>query len=597
MRWIKRIVIGFFALIGVFVVAAVALLITLGPRVLAPAVRPVPAVAVLELDLTKPLAEARPSGPFGDLLAGERLTLRQIEESLERAGRDERIKGLVARLGAEGPGIATAQELRDAIAAFRQRGKFAVVFAESYGDTGVGSSAYYLAAAFEEIWLQPSGEVGLTGVVAETPFLKGTLDKLGVVPRFDKREEYKTAVNELTDTAYSPAFRESMESILGSLYGQLVKGVADGRGVSAEAVKQIIDRGPFLANEALQAKLVDRLGYRDEAEDAAKRRAGEGAQLATMRDYFRATRDDRAPGRVIALVTGTGPIVSGDGQFNGPFGAPVIGSDSIAKALDDAARARDVVAILFRIDSPGGDYVASDTIWRAVSRAKAAGKPVIVSMGDVAASGGYFIAAPATKIVAEPATLTGSIGVFGGKFVVKELFVKLGLTTDSVQFGANAAMWSPARDFTEHGWRRLEASLDAVYGDFTSKVAQGRGLDASRIPALAKGRVFTGEEAQKTGLVDALGGWTTALVVARQAAGLGAEEPVELRQYPRPGQELRRLLDQLFSDEGGTEARLVARLGAKLAGRVPALRPLLAELPALAASGDAYLLMPPLEVR
>lgn len=596
MRWIRRIVVGFFAIVGGAVVVTMALVIALGSRALAPSARPVPSVAVLELDLAQPLAEAQPSSPFGGLFAGERLTLRQIEEGLERAGRDERVKGLAVRLGGGGLSFPTSQELRDAISAFRQRGKFALAFAESYGDTGTGSSAYYLATASEEIWLQPSGEVGLTGVVAETPFIKGALDKLGVVARFDKREEYKNAVDQMTDTAYSAAFRESMQSILGSLYGQLVKGVADGRGMSIEAVKGMIDRGPFLANEALEVKLVDRLGYRDEAAEAAKKRAGEGAELMLLRDYFRSTRGDSGAGRAIALVAGSGPIVSGDGQLDGPFGAAAIGADAIAKALDEAAKSRDVVAILFRIDSPGGDYVASDTIWRAVSRAKAAGKPVIVSMGDVAASGGYFVAAPATKIVAEPATLTGSIGVFGGKFVVKELFGKLGLTTDSVQFGANAAMWSSERDFTEQGWSRLEASLDAVYRDFTTKVVQGRGLEAGRIPAIAKGRVFTGEEAREAGLVDALGGWPAALALARQAAGLGPEEPVELRPYPRPGRELRRLLDRLLSDDGAAETRLIERLGARLAGRVPALRPLLAELPALVGAGDAYLLMPPLEV-
>jgi len=597
MRWIRRIVVGFFAIVGASVVVMIALVIALGSRALAPSTRPVPAIAVLELDLAQPLAESRPSSPFGELFAGERLTLRQIEEGLERAGRDERVKGLAVRLGGGGLSFPTSQELRDAISAFRKRGKFALAFAASYGDTGSGSSSYYLATAAEEIWLQPSGEVGLTGVVAETPFVRGALDKLGVAAHFDKREEYKNAVDQITDTAYSAAFRESMESMLGSLYGQLVKGVADGRGMSIEAVKGIIDRGPFLAKEALEAKLVDRLGYRDEAAEAAKKRAGEGAQLMLLRDYFRSTRSDGGAGRVIALVAGSGPIISGDSELDGPFGAAAIGADTIAKALDEAAKSRDVAAILFRIDSPGGDYVASDTIWRAVSRAKAAGKPVIVSMGDVAASGGYFIAAPATKIVAEPATLTGSIGVFGGKFVVKELFGRLGITVDSVQFGTNAAMWSSDRDFTEAGWRRLEASLDAVYRDFTAKVVQGRGLEADRIPKIAKGRVFTGEEAREAGLVDALGGWPAALALARQAAGVGPEEPVELRSYPRPGRELRRLLDRLLSDDATAESRLFERLGATLAGRVPALRPLLAELPALAAPGDAYLLMPPLEVR
>ena len=596
MRWLKRVVVGFFALVGIMTVSLALLAVWLGASLLVPSSRAVPEATALELDLTKAAAEVGAGGGIVQLLSPKRMTLRQIEEALERAGRDDRVKGLVVRLG-ESFSYATNEELRDAITAFRKRGKFTIAFAESYGEAGSGSGGYPIAAACEEIWLQPSGELNLVGVIAETPFLRGTLDKLGIVPRVDKREEYKSAIDELTDTAYSPAFKESLQSILGSLYDQLAQAVADGRGLGADATKALIDRGPFLAEEAVAAKLVDRLGYHDEARDAARRRAGPGGKLVQLPDYFRAARDGSGEGPVIAMIAASGPIVSGSSGFDDAFGVSRIGADTLSDTIDEAVRSSDVAAILLRIDSPGGSYVASDTIWRAVNRAKAAGKPVIVSMGDVAASGGYFIAVPATKIVAEPGTLTGSIGVFGGKLVIKGLFEKLGISVDSVQFGTNAALWSSDQDFTPEGWNRLEASLDAVYKDFTAKVVAARGLDANRIPEIAKGRVFTGAQALKLGLVDALGGFPQALELAREALHVKPEEPVQLREYPPRGREFRRLLRRLVAGEGIAAAPLTSLLARELAAPAAALRPLVAELPALTRPGEAWLLIPPLEVR
>lgn len=597
MRWLIRILVGIFAIVGFIVIASTVLAVWIGTSVVKSSVKSVPDTAVLQLDLSKGLAQASGDDPLAGLFQRDRLTLRQIEEALDRGARDTRVKGLVMRVGG-GLGFATTQELRDAIAGFRKAGKFTLAFSESYGEGGGGNSAYYLATACEEIWLQPSGEVGLAGVVAETPFLKGTLDKLGVVPRFGKREEYKNAVDQLTDTAYSPAFRESMTGLLSSLYDQLTKGVSDGREIPLDSVKSLVDRGPFLASEALGAKLIDRLGYRDEVDDAARRRAGAEAKLIGLRDYYRAMRAASASGRVVALVEGDGPIVSGESDLNDPLdGGNRIGADTMASALDEAARSREVAAIVLRVDSPGGSYVASDTIWRAVERAKAAGKPVIISMGNVAASGGYFISAPASKIVAEPGTLTGSIGVFGGKFVVAGLMEKLGITTDSVAFGANAEMWSSAHDFTPEGWVKLQSSLDAVYRDFTGKVAKARALDTGRIPSIAKGRVFTGEQALKNGLIDALGGLPTAIQLAREAAHIKPDEPVQLVTYPPPGRELRRLLKELLAGDASVETRIVSSLAERLGASIASLRPLAAELPALLSRGDAWLLAPPVEIR
>lgn len=600
LRWVKRIVVGFFAAVGVAVVVFAVTVFWLGTSLLKPAPAEIPAAVVLELDLTQPLAEGELDQPIASFLGrAPQLSLRQIEQALERARTDPRVKGLVVRMGDRTLGMATTQELRDEIRAFRAAGKFAVAFAESYGAEGGGNDAYYLAVSCEEIWLQPTGELDLTGVVAETPFLRGTLDKLGVAVRFDKRMEYKDAIDQLTDTAYSPAFKESMTGILGSLYGQLVGGIWAGRGMAPDAVTALIDNGPYLALDALKAKLVDRLGYRDELKEAVLARAGTGAKTASLADYFHAT-EAPARGPVIAFIDASGAIVSGESDPGNAFGVGDVGSDTLVQAIDDAAKDSDVVAILLRIDSPGGSYLASDTIWRAVARAKAASKPVIVSMGDVAASGGYMIAIPATKIVAEPGTLTASIGVFGGKFVIKGLLDKLGVGIDSVQFGSNADIWSQVEDFTPEGRAKLEASLDAVYRDFTTKVASGRGLDPARIPEFAKGRVFTGEQALKLGLVDALGGFSTALRLAREAAGLAPGTPIELREFPRAGTGFKQLIEGYFSRTIGADAGIgtaLPKLAARFGASVPALRPLLAELPALAGPGEAWLLMPPIDVR
>jgi protease-4 len=597
LRWIRRIVVGFLAILGAgtLVFFVIGLSVTWG--LIAHRAQPVPPAAVLKLDLTKPLADASEQDRLLAALSGQQVGLREIERALDRAGRDPRVKGLVVQIGESIP-LATTQALRDAITAFRKQGKFAIAFAENYDELSSGVSQYYLATAFEEIWLQPSGEVGLAGLIAETMFLRGTFDKLGVVPHFDKREEYKNAVNELTDTRYDSAFRESLESLLSSLYGQVVRGIADGRAMTPDAVRGLIDEGPYLADAALKAKLVDRLGYLDEIESDATTRAGPGAKLITLSHYLRAS-DEPKGGTVIATVDAEGAITSGDSD--GLFGVAQSRAGAIAKALDEASRATDVAAIVFRIDSPGGSYTASDTIRRAVEKARKAGKPVIVSMGDVAASGGYFAALPANKIVAEPATLTGSIGVFAGKFVLAGLYDKLGLSVDSIQLGKNVGMWSGNRDFSDSAWAKLEAMLDAIYADFTGKVAAARGLDPGRIPAVAKGRVWTGEEARELGLVDALGGFSTAVGLARDALGLAADAPVRFRAYPRPGEALSQLLDNVFGIEKEASSSLLAtlapRLAAALGGKAALLHPLLVDLPALTAPGDAYMLMPPLEVR
>ena len=529
----RRLIVGFFAVIGfvtVLLVAGVTLLV----GGLKPSVTPLPGSILLSVDLTRELPERASEEPLLRLLVGGRLTLRNFLDAIEAAGDDPRVKGLLARVGSDENGLAKVQEVRDAIAAFRSKGKFALAFADSFGEFGPGTRPYYLATAFDEVWLQPMGNVGLTGLYAESPFLKGTLDLLGIVPEFDHREEYKTAMNLLTETKMTPAHREEVEALLASVAGQIVRGIAQGRKLSEAAVRGLIDRGPLLGEEAVEAKLVDRLGYRDEVPAHARARAGSGAEVVSLTSYLDRAGHPHREGATIALIYGSGLVVrSGDGAANPVTGSNVMAATEMTRAFRAAVRDSAVRAILFRIDSPGGSAVASESIWREVVFARERGKPVIVSMGDVAGSGGYYAAAAADKIVAEPATLTGSIGVLAGKLVVADLLKKIGVSTDAAQIGTNAAMFSSTADFTARAHDRLEAFLDEIYKGFKDHVATCRHMTQEAVEAVAKGRVWSGEDAKARGLVDELGGYAVALRLAKEAAKLPPDAPITLTVFPR----------------------------------------------------------------
>src|SRR5271165_78330 len=528
----RRFIVGFFALIGFSTVLLVGgVLLVMGG--LKPAVTPLPAKIILTADLTRGLPEGASEDSLLRLLVGGKTTLRDFLDALEAAGGDPRVKMLLARVGDDDLGLAKTQEVRDAIAAFRAKGKLALAFADSFGEFGPGTRPYYLATAFDEIWLQPMGNVGLTGLYAESPFLKGTLDILGIVPEFDHREEYKTAMNLLTETKMTPAHREEVEALLISVAGQVIRGIAQGRKLPEAEVRGAIDRGPLLAAEAVEAKLVDRLGYRDEVMAHARARAGSGAEVISLANYLDRIGRPHREGSTIALIYGSGLVVRGGGAANPLTGSSVMAATELTRAFRAAVRDPAVRAILFRVDSPGGSAVASETIWREVVFARERGKPVIVSMGDVAGSGGYYVAAAADKIVAEPATLTGSIGVLAGKLVVADLLKKIGVSTDSAQIGANAAMFSPTIPFSAVAHSRLEAFLDETYKGFKDHVATGRHMSQEEVETVAKGRVWSGEDAKAHGLIDELGGYEVALRLAKAAADLPPEAPFTLTVFPR----------------------------------------------------------------
>ena len=486
---------------------------------------------LLELDLTSAPIELEPDDLVGKLRSRHRPRLRTVLRTLHEAGADYAVRGLVVKVGGAALPWAIAQEVRAGLTAFAASGKPTIAWAETIGEGGNGTSDYLLATGCREIWLQPSGELALMGVATETTFLRGALDKLGVEPQLDKRHEYKSAADRIMRSEFTPEGREALDRVVESIWDGAVETIAQARNLDTGAVRAAADRASLAAEDAVAAGLVDRLGYRDEVYAQARTRAGDGVGLLfadqwtpRRKTVASAARLLRRSNGFVALVEGHGEIVGGRSR-TGPRGRQ-LGSDTVAAALRAARENDNAKVVLFRVDSPGGSAVASDTMWREVELTRKAGKPVIVSMGAVAGSGGYYISCPADVIVAQPGTITGSIGVLGGKVVVADLLDKLGLGTGIVERGASASMYSLRRGFTEDQRERLSAMLDRVYREFVQKVADGRGLDYDAVHEVARGRIWSGADAVHNGLVDRLGSLRDAAQIARERAGLPADAPV-----------------------------------------------------------------------
>jgi protease-4 len=511
---------------------------------------------LLELDLSEPPAAPDTDDPLARLRARGRRQLRPTLRALHEAAADPGVVGLIAKVGAAMP-WAAMQELRIGVRAFAASGKPTLAWAESFGEGSGDMAAYVLATGFDKIWLQPGGGLGLLGVGVETTFVRGALDKVGIEPQFEQRYEFKNAPDTIMRTEYTTAHRTALDRLAESIFTEGVDAIATGRGMGADQVRELADTGPRTAPEALAAGLVDALGYRDQAYAAMRSRVGVDADLL-FADRWRPPRRLHLPARrkgYVALVEVRGTIVSGRTRRS-PMGRQV-GSDSVGAALRAASADDRVRAVVLHVDSPGGSAVASDTIWREVCRAREAGKPVVVSMGPTAASGGYYIACPADVIVALPSTLTGSIGVFGGKVVVAELLDRMGLTTGTVSRGDRSLMFSTRRGFSDDERERLAVTMDAIYDDFVAKVARGRRRPVAEIEAIARGRVWTGADAVGIGLVDALGGLHDAVRIARSRGSLPADAPVRRALHVAP-------LARLGSAKNTEDPRAV--LGATLPG-------------------------------
>ena len=590
-----RFVLWFFAVIGVLAILIVSASIyaTIHFSTRKPEVAD---ATILRFDFERPQTEKAAVGVADALLGDHTISFTDTIDAIRRAADDSRVRGLVARTGAVPLGLGQVQELRDAIADFRAKGKFAYAYAESFGDLGGGTRAYYLSSAFDEIWLQPVGSVGLTGVGAELPFFKGTLDKLGVTAAFDRRAEYKSAMTQLTDTKLPDTDRTAFTGMVQSIFDQTADGIAQDRKLPGADVRALIDGGPYPGDEALAKHLIDHIGYADEAMDAARKKAGPGVKLMGGPQYLAAIKVGAPTGDVIAILRAVGEIHSGRAA-SGPAGdSDGVAADDLVKAIGDASRDSAVKAIVLRIDSPGGSAIASETIWRALKRAHDGGKPLMVSMGDTAASGGYYIAAPADKIVAEPGTLTGSIGVFAGKMLTTGLWDKIGVSWDEVSQGKNAGIDSSLHDYTPEQHARFEQSLDAVYHAFIAHVADGRKMDPAKVEAIAKGRVWTGAQGKDNGLVDALGGLDVAVKLAKEAAHIAPDQPVVLRDFPRVRSPIQQLMASLSGNDDESDGSVV---GISL-GRLATLAPLLRQLDVVTrAAGEAAVTratMQPLEL-
>jgi protease IV len=496
-----------------------------------------PAPLFLEIDLSRGLAETGPSDPLSALRQRQQPTLPMVLDGLRRATNDDRVAGVIVLIGRPIP-ITHVEEVGATLRRLAEAGKATVAFADSFGEFSPGTVAYALAAYCDEIWLQPSGGVGLTGVQLNATLLRGVLDKVGAEPDLRQRHEYKTAANTFMVDHVTEPHREMTQRLADSVMEQIRSHVARRRGLSAAEVDAAVGSSPMPATEAIERRLVDRLGYRDDVYADLRQRHGIDGDLELRFVHRYAHRQATKPAEqirrrrasAVAVVPIRGSIHTGRSRPGGP-GGPSAGSDTVIAALRQVAESDHIKGVVLSVNSPGGSYVASDGIRHAVLGVRAAGKPVVAAMGTVAASGGYFVSMPADRIVALPSTLTGSIGVLAGKIVLRQTFDRLGVTREAIGSGPQATMFSPTVPFDEAQVARLDAWLDDVYSDFTHKAAEDRRLEWSALERQARGRVWTGADAHERSLVDELGGRQRAVELVCELARLDRDR---IRLQPVP---------------------------------------------------------------
>ena len=549
LRWAGSIVTG--ALNGIlkFALAVLMIFVALAIYGLARGDR-LPGNMVLALDLRKPMAD---SAPDRLSLGPKPLSVMDIVLGLDAAERDSRVKGVYLRVGGGNISIARAEEIGAALRKFRASGKFVIAHAQSFDGAGLGD--YLAATAAERIWMQPKSPFSAAGTGGGELFLRGLLDKIKAEPQIAKRAEYKSAADMFMASGMSDPDREQLKALMQSWYDTAVDAAAKARKLSREALAAALEASPQFTEDAKAKHLIDDIGYDDDALKDALDRAGSDAQAVPLAQFaqIKEASGKMGSGPHIALVEASGDIVDGSAT-SGPFsGDSVIAGDDMARAIRQATADKDIKAILLRVDSPGGSVTASDQILDAVKKAQAAGKPVVVSMGSVAASGGYYISASADKIVAEPGTITGSIGVFTGKVSINNTLGLIGVNSELVGVGKNALMESDLAPYTPEQWTAINAQADAIYADFTKKVADGRKLPLAKVQEVAKGRVWSGADAATRGLVDKLGGFWEAANQAKKLAGIPQGERVVFELYPRQ-KSIFEQIDDFFGNNDEVEA-------------------------------------------
>ncbi len=570
------------ALIGIAVIVAVF-------RKGAPAIRD---NSVLALRVAGPLPDYVPDDPFRRFFGGTDQSLSNLVLQFKKAKADERIKAILLEVNMSGAGWGKSEEIRDAIADFRSSGK--PVYA--YMELGMNKE-YYIASACDKIFVAPPGELFINGLAADVMFFRGSLDKLGIYPDIYQIGKYKSVGDMFTRKDMSDAHKEYINSLLDDLFNRYVDAIARARGKSPEDVRAIIDDAPYGAEKAKEVGLIDGAAYRDEVDKELKAKLGykESDELHVVRgSEYREVEPESLglnKGENIAVIYASGDIGSGR-SGNGPSGGQSIGSDTLAKALNDARDDKTVKAIVLRVDSPGGSGLASDIIWHAVAAAKQK-KPVVVSMSDVAASGGYYISASASKIIAQPSTITGSIGVVAGKPVMRGFYDWLGISNEYVLRGKRAGMFRETEKFTPEERTKFEDWIKTTYyDDFVPKVAKGRNKNAEYIDSVGQGRVWTGAQGKERGLVDEFGGLDRAFEIAKQLANIPADKGVHRVIFPYP----RTFLQELMSggDDASTETKTRQQKAAVFAALPEDAQRALRYMALLdrMKSGDSMLLMP-----
>lgn len=513
----------------------------------------IPRQTVLKINFDEAYREVRSDNLLTEISEVSPLSFYDLVKAINLAAIDDRVKVLVGRVGNSPLGLAQIQELRQAVATFRSKGKKAYIFSAGFGSFGGGTSEYYLASAFDEIWMQPNTDLGLTGIAMEVPFFRKLLDKVGIKPEFYARHEYKNAMASVLDERMSEPFRQEMLRLGGTILAQTVSDISAARGLSEEDVNRLINRAPLFAAEALEAKLIDRIGYEPELFDEIQKTVS--GEVVEISDYASVIRDGRKGLPKVAVLVADGVINEGKSIDNPLQGEATVGAATVTEQLNEIARDKNVKALLLRVNSPGGSYAASNEIWYALNKLKKERQmPVVVSMGNYAASGGYFIALPGDKIIAEPSTITGSIGVLGGKMVLNGLWQKLDINWEALRFGSNAGILSMNTGFSESEKDIFNKSLDNAYEDFTLKVSQARKIDAAKMDELARGRIWTGSGALKNGLIDDIGGFNKALGIVKELAGIKPEDKFTIAYYPK-----QKTLQEKISEVLGTAPMVAAK--------------------------------------
>jgi protease-4 len=513
--------------------------------------------SVLVIDATGQIEEQR-APDFFSAFNGTVPVLHDYLDALDNARTDPRVTGVVVRIAPLQTGWAKLEEIRNHLLAFRTSGKPSICY---LGYDGIQNQEYYLASACQQIWLVPTTPVNIRGMMAEATFIRGTLDKLKIVPEYYHIAEYKTAGNMFTEKKFTPAHKEEVESLLHSVYEQYLGDTSKARGVSRDQFEAILNRGPFSSADALSTKIVDRVGYWDQIQDYFKKRAG-GWNPVSLNTYRTTLGAPNFALDKIAIVYASGLIVSGDSGTT-PGGGFIMGGDSVAADIRRARMDSGIKAIVLRVDSGGGSVVGSEVIRREVELAHEV-KPVVVSMSDVAASGGYWIASPADKIVADRDTITGSIGVIIGKLNVSGLFNLLGVSTDYVATSDNATLFSAQQNFTPAQREYIEKSLHQTYAEFIVGVAEGRKMSVDAVDKIGKGRVWSGSQAKDLGLVDELGGVDRAIEVAKQLAHIPASDSIRIVRLPEERTFFQQLLErekEQMNESRSLEATLQHILG------------------------------------